>query len=102
MRGTVFEINLDANYIHSLSHSISLKNSFGSVVTLMSGEAVRANNIYEKITTGLDTAWISINQSKDAIYISARDAKLRSTYILLAGKSSTIVFWDRFVRWVLS
>ncbi len=102
VRGTVFEINLDANYIRSLNHSISLKNSFGSVVTLMSGEAVRANNIFEKISTGFDTAWISINQSKDAIYMNARDAKLRGTYMLLAGKSSVLEFWDRFVRWVLS
>ena len=68
----------------------------------MSGEAVRANNILDKLTTGFDTAWISINQSKDAIYMNARDAKLRGTYMLLAGKSSVLEFWDRFVRWVLS
>lgn len=102
MRGTVFEINLDANYIHAVNHSVSLKNTFGSLVTLMPGESVRASNILEKVTNGLDTAWISINQSKDTIYIAARDAKLRGTYILLAGKKSVFEFWDHFVRWILS
>lgn len=102
VRGTVFEINLDANYIHAINHSVSLKNTFGSLVTLMPGESVRASNILEKVTNELDTAWISINQSKDAIYIAARDTKLRGTYILLAGKKSIFEFWDRFVRSILS
>ncbi len=68
----------------------------------MPGESVRASNILEKVTNELDTAWISINQSKDAIYIAARDTKLRGTYILLAGKKSIFEFWDRFVRSILS
>ena len=65
VRWTVFEINLDENYIHSVSHSVTLKNSFGKIVTLLPGEAVLANNILQKFNKSLDIAWISLNNGKD-------------------------------------
>ncbi|MBX9809740.1 FecR family protein [Candidatus Gracilibacteria bacterium] len=102
VRGTVFEINLDDNYIHSVDHSVTLKNTFGNIVTLLPGEAVQADNILKKITTALDTTWISINQAKDDTYMTVRDTSLRATYSLLAGKDAAFGIWDRFVRWILS
>ena len=102
VRGTVFDINLVDNYIRSVDHSITLRSTFGKTVTLLSGEAVRANDIYTKIITGFDTTWASINAAKDNAYDALRDAKLRETYMLLVGKSDIPDLWDEFVRWILS
>jgi hypothetical protein len=102
VRGTVFEINLDQNYIHSVDHSVSLQNSFGKFVTLLPGESVMATDIFKKITGGLDVAWNSLNSIKDASYTELRDTELRASYTILTGKSFAIGIWDRFVRWILS
>lgn len=49
VRGTVFEINIDNNYIHSVTHSVTLQNSLGQLVTLLPGDVVAADNIFSKI-----------------------------------------------------
>lgn len=102
VRWTVFEINLDQNYIHSVDHSVSLQNSFGKFVTLLPGESVMATDIFKKITGGLDIAWNSLNSIKDASYTELRDTQLRASYTILTGKSFAIGIWDRFMRWILS
>jgi hypothetical protein len=103
VRGTVFEINLDGNYIHSIDHSVTLSNSIGQLVTLLPGDAVAANNILTKIQTKLDAAWISTNTLADQVFMTARNTRLRDIYTQLSSSSGGIFdFWDRFVRWVLS
>ena len=102
VRGTIFEINLDANYIHSVDHSVTLSNTFGKLVTLMPGESVMASDIFKKITAELDTAWISLNTIKDSTYTSIRNTQLRATYSILTGKSNIQKTWDHIVRWILS
>jgi len=72
------------------------------IVMLMPGEAVLATDILQKITTQLDTAWISVNEIKDAAYTTLRDTQLRATYSILTGQSKIFDIWDRFVRWILS
>ena len=61
-----------------------------------------ANDIFRKINSGLDTAWISLNRTKDTTYTTLRNIQLHTTYSILAGKSSMVDIWDRFVRWILS
>lgn len=58
MRGTVFEINLDRDYIHSVDHGVQLTDSRGQSLTLLPGELVAATNILKKLTQAtLDRAW---------------------------------------------
>ncbi|MBC7498513.1 FecR domain-containing protein [Candidatus Gracilibacteria bacterium] len=103
VRGTVFEINLDANYIHSIDHSVALSNSIGQLVTLMPGDSVSASNILTKIGTKLDTAWITANTLRDSTYMMLRNVELRDTYTRLSHSTGGIFdLWDRFVRWILS
>ena len=103
VRGTVFEINMDNNYIHSVEHNVTLQGRIGQgVLTLLPGEAVRIDDIRQKILTGLDTAWSSMNTLKDTAYMTVRDSELRSVYNLLSGTSNIPDIWDDFVRSVLS
>ncbi|MBC7503707.1 FecR domain-containing protein [Candidatus Gracilibacteria bacterium] len=102
VRGTVFEINIDNNYIHSVTHSVTLQNSLGQLVTLLPGDVVAADNIFSKIGFGLDMAWVRLNTTKDTAYIALRDTSMRDAYTLLTGKSDMSNIWDQFVRWILS
>jgi hypothetical protein len=103
VRGTVFEINLDSNYIHSIDHSVTLSNSIGQLVTLLPGDAVAANNILTKIQTKLDTTWIAANTLADQAFMTLRNTQLREAYTRLSHSSGGVFdFWDRFVRWILS
>jgi FecR protein len=103
VRGTVFEINLDANYIHSIDHSVTLSNSIGQLVTLLPGDAVAANNILTKIQTKLDTTWIATNTLADQTFTRLRDTHLRENYTRLSASSGGVFdIWDRLVRWILS
>lgn len=58
VRGTIFEINLDRDYIHSVDHGVALSDARGQAITLLPGELVQATNILKKLTTAtLDRAW---------------------------------------------
>jgi hypothetical protein len=103
VRGTVFEINLDSNYIHSIDHSVSLSNQVGQLVTLLPGDSVQASNILAKINNKLDTTWTTINTAKDTAFMQIRNTELRETYTQLSASSGGVFdMWDRFMRWVLS
>ena len=103
VRGTVFEINLDSNYIHSVDHSVSLSNQIGQLVTLLPGDSVQASNILAKINNKLDTTWTTINTAKDTAFMQIRNTELRETYTRLSASSGGVFdMWDRFMRWVLS
>ena len=103
VRGTVFEINLDSNYIHSVDHSVSLSNQIGQLVTLLPGDSVQASNILAKINKKLDTTWTTINTAKDTAFMQIRNTELRETYTRLSASSGGVFdMWDRFMRWVLS
>lgn len=102
VRGTVFDINLDANYIESIDHSVSLRNLVGQTVLLLPGEAVRADNILLKISTGIDGVWHGLNVQKDAIYSEIRTQITEVSYLTLQTKKGILGWWDAFVRWILS
>jgi FecR protein len=106
VRGTIFEINLDANYIHSIDHSVSLSNSIGQVVTLLPGDIVQASNILQKLSIyikNLDTVWITENTIADSTYMTLRNIEMRDTYTRLSHSTGGIFdLWDRLMRWILS
>jgi hypothetical protein len=48
VRGTTFEINLDARYIHAVDHVTALTDKAGKVLDLLPGELVDSENIWVK------------------------------------------------------
>lgn len=100
VRGTVFEINLDKNYIHSVDHSVALSDGFGRTATMLPGDIVSAWDILTKLgQDALDTAWAQFNILQDTADNLLHSAQMEKSLGLLKQAGS---IWDRFVRWVLS
>jgi hypothetical protein len=102
VRGTVFEINLEKNYIHSVDHSVRLTNTIGQAVTLLPGELVEASNILKKLTQDvLDRAWGEYNRVRDQAEILVRNLMTEQTISLLWGDKEYATFWHDIVRSIL-
>jgi predicted RecB family endonuclease len=87
VRGTVFEINLDRNYIHSVDHSVHLTNVLGQAVTLLPGELVEATDILKKLTQAtLDRAWGEYNKVRDRAESLIQAVNIEKSIALLDGK----------------
>lgn len=103
VRGTVFSVNLEQNYIHSIDHIVALKNSLFQSVLLLPGEIASAGNIFEKLTRDvLDMAWEQANAVKDAAYKSAYIQEMTAAFEKIRGNLTTVNYWDVLVRSVLS
>ncbi|EKD29767.1 MAG: hypothetical protein ACD_78C00280G0001, partial [uncultured bacterium (gcode 4)] len=74
VRGTVFEINLDDQYVHTVDHSISvedLKNK-GKSVLVTAGWVLDTLSMQILLRKKLDEAWNTLNKSEDIIYMNER------------------------------
>jgi hypothetical protein len=102
VRGTVFEINLDRNYIHSVDHSVHLTNILGQAVTLLPGELVEATDILKKLTQAtLDRAWWEYNRVQDNAERLLQSVSIEKSLERLNGTFGLGSFWDGFVRFFL-
>jgi len=72
VRWTVFEINLDKNYIHSVNHSIAINNTeTKEEYNIPEWEAREIKNIAQIVKEKfLDKSWIDLNKNEDVIYIN--------------------------------
>ncbi|MDP2103851.1 MAG: FecR domain-containing protein, partial [Candidatus Gracilibacteria bacterium] len=74
VRGTVFEINLDNQYVHTVDHSISvedLKNK-GKSVLVTAGGVLDTRSMQILLRKKLDEAWNTLNKSEDIMYMNER------------------------------
>ncbi|MCK9272376.1 FecR family protein [Candidatus Gracilibacteria bacterium] len=72
VRGTVFEINLTNNYIHSVNHSIAIEDTeTKEEYNIPEGEAREIKNILQIVQEKLlEKSWIDWNKNEDLIYIN--------------------------------
>lgn len=100
VRGTVFEINLDKNYIYSVDHSVALSDWLGRVAMMLPGDVVDARDILKKLwQTILDSAWIQINLAQDLADNLLHSSQAQKSLETLKQARN---MGDRFVRWILS
>lgn len=100
VRGTVFDINLGRNYIHSVDHSVSLSDGLGRVATLLPGDIASTQDILKRLgTAALDSAWIELNILQDTAENLIHSAQIEKSINFLKQVDN---IWDRFVRWILS
>lgn len=72
VRWTVFEINLDKNYIHSVDHSIAIKDAeTKEEYNIPEWEAREIKNILQIVEEKLlERPWIDLNKNEDIIYVN--------------------------------
>lgn len=101
VRGTIYEINLDNRYIHSVNHVIALSDSSGKKMYLLPWELVDSENIWIKRGKEIvDTTWENLNKIKDTAYIEER---IQSLSISLDNNANILIkSYDTLVRWILS
>lgn len=100
VRGTVFEINLDNRYIHSINHAVSLKDGKGNTSLLMPGDIVDSEDILlVKSKEFLDRSWNSLNTGLDVVFDTERMKKTLNP--LLNDGNSILWLYDRFIRFLL-
>lgn len=102
VRGTDFSINLDAGYIHSIDHVVSLQNNFLRKVSLLPGEVVSSSDIFTKVGVELiDHIWEDSVELKNSVYEAAHSDAVQKAWEKLAGNINSGL-WDKFVRFILS
>ncbi|PID83739.1 hypothetical protein CSB09_04705, partial [Candidatus Gracilibacteria bacterium] len=104
VRGSVFEINLEKNYIHSVKHALILESKvLGKKVVLLQGEIASVWDIFKRLSKEvLDTAWIKANEASDAIYNKSRKVSHEITLNLIRGTNTLVAWWNRGVQKILS
>ncbi len=78
VRGTVFDINLDKNYVHTESHAVTIQDEKGVYITsIPAGKVVSAESVLEvQETSTLDTGWQNFNDQKDVLLNEERIKKI--------------------------
>lgn len=90
VRGTVFEVNLDRKYIHTIDHAVSIENiqgNTGSVFVVAGGvfdTDTRRTIIREKI----DKVWNETNANADIVYLNERMEILNKAILSQLGSSN--------------
>ncbi len=103
VRGTVFEINLDARYIHAVSHDMILSDNTGKSVSLLPWDLVSSEDILlRRGKEWLDATWASWNTLADRTYENSRSLLIEKSMLLLSGKWKEGNIGERFLRWILS
>ena len=74
VRGTIFEINEDNNYLYTASHAVVIQDEKWKYLTSVPvGKIVQANNILKSLNTSvLDTSWEKLNTKWDTELSDAR------------------------------
>ncbi len=99
VRWTVYEIDAENDYIHSMNHAITLEDANGKKNTIIGGEIVKISDIFTKLkATVLDPIWIYMNTSFDKNHQEELTTYIKTSVELLQPKNII----DRFVLWILS
>lgn len=87
VRGTVFSLNLEDNYIHSVDHAVMLENKFFAKSLLLPGEIAPADNIFARLGRDmLDQVWEDAVALKNTAYEVVYNEKISSAWNKLTGK----------------
>lgn len=98
VRGTVFDVDLDKNFIHASDHSIEVTNQEGEIFILPEGSVLHLETFnlidFTKYLTELqDSAWNEINKKLDLEYFQELKLDLQSSM----RASNPLVYIMRFL-----
>ncbi len=100
VRGTVFEVNIDKNYVKSIHHGVGIKNlSTQDTTEVLQGMSVNAKNWDQMAQELLDTAWENFNESEDKKYL---DEQLKKVGDTLAGYIKEQEWWPSWKKRISS
>lgn len=90
VRGTVFEVNLDHKYLHTVDHGVSVqdtKDATGELMVVTDG--VMSTDTHQMMTKAdIDTTWNRLNHDADIIYLNGKMESLKKEIMEQAGKTN--------------
>lgn len=97
VRGTIFEVNLDRKYIHTIDHSVSIEDlqSHTGSVLIVAGGILDTDTRKRRIQSEIDAIWNKANNDADIIYLNERMESLKKEILEHFGKEN---FMDMFLR----
>lgn len=98
-RWTVFEIDLDNNYIHAVNHDITiLSKNNNENYSVKQWEIFKTNNLKTKLSElNIDKDWVNRNINDDAKYLNNLMQSWQNKLVYIA-KNQTI--WTRFISYL--
>ncbi|MDD5376688.1 MAG: FecR domain-containing protein [Candidatus Gracilibacteria bacterium] len=97
VRGTVFEVNLDRRYIHTIDHAVSIEDigSHTGSTFVVAGGVFDTDTRKALVRSTIDEAWAKANSSADAIYLNERMESLKKQILGYAGQTN---YMDIFLQ----
>lgn len=92
VRGTIFEINLDHKYIHTIDHAVSIEdtiNHTGSIF-VVAGWIFDTDTRKALLQEKIDEAWNIANSNADVIYLNEKMEALNKEILGYIGKTNYI------------
>ena len=74
VRGTIFEINLEKNYVHTVDHAVTIEDANGQAINqVTTGRSVSTDNVLQNVPTETTvTPWSSANIQADQALATER------------------------------
>lgn len=97
VRGTVFEVNLDRKYIHTIDHAISVEDlgTHTGSIFIVAGGVLDTDTRNALAQEKLDEVWNTLNNDADIIYLNERMESLKKEIL---GKFGSENRMDSFLR----
>lgn len=90
VRGTVFEVNLDRKYLHTIDHGVSVqdtKDATGELLVVTDG--VMSTETHQMMPrTDIDSTWNRLNHDADVIYLNGKMESLKKEIMAQAEKTN--------------
>ncbi len=86
VRGTIFDVDLDADYLNVSSHLVTLTDTSGNEILVEEGKPIRLSTLslielQEFLKNIQDTAWIELNETYDRAYFETLKASLKQSFL---------------------
>ena len=100
VRGTVFEINLEKNYIHTVDHAITILDEKGEYITSLSAGGIADGDhvLKQSSPNVIDTAWETWNKESDAALMKERFEKAKKLFASFVRETSSVEKFQDFLR----
>ncbi len=103
VRGTVFEVNLDRQYIQAIEHATYLTDRSGKSLDLFPWELVSSENIWlRKGREWVDTTWNDWNTLSDKTYEQIRSIRIEKYLDALREKTHSYFSLGELTKKILS
>ena len=90
VRGTVFEVNIDRKYIHTIDHAVSVQdigNSTGSIF-IVAGWVFDTETRKAMVREKIDEVWNKANTNADVMYLNERMENLNKAILETVGQKN--------------